>query len=165
MPPDRFHSLMTRQLNALDRARRQVAVFREGLAKLDAVEGPWLKANASQLALWLQERGVPCSRRKANWTPKTVSDRLYFRLDTDALRGRVGAMEIGMKADQDLSDDPVLQKVQIELARRSRKLKRRLDDLNGTTSTTITDAILTFADRLDRDAEAVGREIRAGFDI
>lgn len=150
MPPDHFDSLITRQLKALKRAQRQVASFRKGLF---ALREDFKPLNANQLAIWLKARRIRCTKRKANWTPKITSDRLYFRLDTDKLRADASMMEFAISCD-----DP-------DLARRAARVKGRIDGLNGMASPTVTEAITILADRLDRDAEAVGREIRAGFDL
>jgi hypothetical protein len=84
MDHERYKGWVTKQIGAVQRAEWQLDSFTKCFKALDH-DG--IKLTAGQIAGWLQHHGVKCSRKGAQWTAKTVEDRLYIdqRLQVDTV--------------------------------------------------------------------------------
>jgi hypothetical protein len=147
MDHHRYKAWVTKQIGAIQRAEWQVDSFARCFQALDAAG---IKLTAGQIADWLQDDGVKCSRKNAKWTAKTVEDRLFIdqRLQVETVE-QFGMTMIGMYRGTE--HEHYLENV-----------RKALNDQLPTPQDTIENAIRAMADWLRERVDAVAKELRQG---
>jgi hypothetical protein len=96
---ERYKSLVRRQEAAIKLAERQIWSFHQCFTELGLAG---TKIAEPQIADWLNEHHVLCSRRSGQWSAKTVGDRLFIdqRLQIEKTRD-TGLKIAAMMDDED----------------------------------------------------------------